>query len=252
MANLTLAALNSADVSEAHLSETAFFSTNLTAVRDLETCVHDGPSILDHRTLAHSGRLPLVFLRGCGLSDWEIEATKLYQPGLTPTQINDITRNVYGLRTDRRFYSCFISYASKDHAFAEHLYANLQNKGVRCWFAPEDMKAGDRIRDTIEQQIRLREKLLIILSSASIASPWVEEEVEAALEEERRSPERRPVLVPIKIDNAVEDTNQAWARTIKRTRHIGDFTRWEDNDVYQEALTRLLRDLNTAERQPHG
>src|SRR5262249_24643071 len=151
-----------------------------------------------------------------------------------------------------QFYSCFISYASRDEAFTKRLHADLQNKGVRCWFAPEDIKIGDRIRDTIDQQIRLRQKLLVILSSASIASPWVEDEVEAALEEERTSPERRTVLTPIKIDNAVEDTNQAWVRTIKRSRHIGDFTHWEDNDAYQEALARLLRDLNTAEKQPQG
>jgi len=33
----------------------------------------------------------------------------------------------------------FISYSSKDQAFAERLHADLQNKGVRCWFAPHDL-----------------------------------------------------------------------------------------------------------------
>ena len=189
-----------------------------------------------------------------GLNDWEIEATKLYQPGLTPTQISDIVYRIYDLRADPliQFYSCFISYASRDEVFTKRLYTNLQNKGVRCWCAIEDMKTGDRIRDTIDQQIRLREKLLVVLSSASITSLWVEDEVEAALAEERTRPERRTVLVPIKIDNAIEDTNQAWARTIKGARHIGDFTHWEDNDAYQEALARLLKDLNTTERQSGG
>jgi len=253
-ANFTGATLAGANLIQGRLFETVFSNTDLTAVRGLETCQHHGPSTLDHRTLAKSGPLPLAFLRGCGLSDWEIEATKLLQPGLTPIQINDIVYRIYGLRADPliQFYSCFISYASQDHVFVERLHGDLQNKGVRCWFAYEDMKIGDRIRDTIEQQIRLRQKLLIILSAASIASAWVEDEVEAALEEERVSPERRTVLVPIKIDSAVEDTNRAWARTIKRTRHIGDFTHWADNDAYQEALARLLRDLSTVERQPEG
>jgi hypothetical protein len=165
--------------------------------------------------------------------------------------VTDILYRIHHLRTDSliQFYSCFISYASKDNSFAERLYADLQNKGVRCWFAPQDMKIGDRIRDTIDQQIRLREKLLIILSSASIASAWVKNEVEAALEEERASPERRTVLVPIKIDHAVEDAHQAWARTIKRTRHIGDFTHWDDDGEYEKAVARLLRDLSTTARQ---
>jgi hypothetical protein len=29
----------------------------------------------------------------------------------------------------------------------------------------------------------------------------------------------------------------------RRTRHIGDFTRWKEHDAYQKALDRLLRDL---------
>jgi uncharacterized protein YjbI with pentapeptide repeats len=150
-ANLHGAKLGVADLGVADLHETVFSDTNLTDVRGLETCMHSGPSTLDQRTLAQSGPLPLAFLRGCGLKDWEIEAAKLYQPGLTPTQINDVVYRIYGLRADPliQFYSCFVSYASKDHTFAQRLYADLQDKGVRCWFAPEDMKAGDRIRDTV-------------------------------------------------------------------------------------------------------
>jgi hypothetical protein len=30
------------------------------------------------------------------------------------------------------FYSCFISYSTKDQVFADRLYADLQAKGVRC------------------------------------------------------------------------------------------------------------------------
>jgi hypothetical protein len=251
-ARLIRANLTGTNLSRGVLYDTVFGDTDLTSVQGLATCHHIGPSILDHRTLARSGPLPLAFLRGCGLNAWEIEVTKLSAQGLTAGQVNDVLYRIYPLRTDPllQFYSCFISFANRDQAFAERLHTDLQNKGVRCWFAPEDMKMGDRIRDTIDQQIRLREKLLVVLSSASIASTWVEDEVEAALEEERTSQERRTVLVPIKIDHTVEETDRTWARQIKRTRHIGDFTHWEDNDAYQKALARLLRDLNTAERRP--
>lgn len=141
------------------------------------------------------------FLRGCGLPDNFIE----YLPSLLNQPI--------------QFYSCFISYSSKDDDFAERLHADLQNKGVRCWFAPHDMRIGDRIRDVIDAQIRVREKLLVVLSAASIASEWVEDEVEQALEEERKSANRRTVLFPIRIDDAVMETDLAWARNIKRIRH---------------------------------
>jgi hypothetical protein len=72
-----------------------------------------------------------------------------------------------------QFYSCFISYSSKDQPFVERLHADLQAKGVRCWFAPEDLKIGDRLVETIDMAIRLRDKLLLILSETSVASAWV-------------------------------------------------------------------------------
>jgi hypothetical protein len=73
------------------------------------------------------------------------------------------------------------------------------------------------------------------------------EEVETALERERR--ENRLVLFPIRIDDAAMQTDQAWAASIRRTRHIGDFRNWKDHDSYQSAFQRLLRDLK-AEATP--
>lgn len=145
----------------------------------------------------------------------------------------------------RLFYSCFISYSSKDQLFAERLHADLQKKGVRCWFAPEDLKIGDRFRDRIDESIQLHDKLLVVLSENSVSSQWVNDEVETAIERERR--EGHTVLFPIKIDDAVTESEQAWAAAIRRTRHIGDFTRWKDHDSYQRAFERLLRDLKAEE-----
>ena len=84
------------------------------------------------------------------------------------------------------YYSCFISYSSKDQAFAERLRADLQSKGVRCWFAPEDLKIGARIRPSIDESIRLHDKLLLILSQYSVVSQWIEQDVERALARERK------------------------------------------------------------------
>lgn len=82
---------------------------------------------------------------------------------------------------------------------------------------------------------------MVVLSEHSVKSAWVEDEVEAAFERERR--DGTTVLFPIRVDDAVMDTNAAWAESIRRTRHIGDFRRWKDHDEYQKALARLIRDL---------
>src|SRR6185312_2663634 len=110
-ANFTDTNLSGVNFSSTWLSETVFGDSNLTDAVGLETCVHMGPSILDHRTFLKSGQLPLAFLRGCGLPDTLIE----YLPSLLNQPI--------------QFYSCFISYSHHDKDFARRLHDALQGKG---------------------------------------------------------------------------------------------------------------------------
>ena len=230
-ANLIKANLSGADLTHAYLSRASFDSTvladiDLSTVKGLDACTHYGPSTIDHRTLARSGQLPLSFLRGVGLPDNYID----YIPSLFNQPI--------------QFYSCFISYSHKDEEFAKRLHADLQDKGVRCWYAPEDLVIGSKIRVGIDEAIRRYDKLLLILSVNSVNSQWVEQEVETALEKERQG--KQLVLFPIRLDNAVMDSGDGWTRHIKNTRNIGDFTQWTDYDAYQKGLERLIRDLKAA------
>jgi hypothetical protein len=64
-----------------------------------------------------------------------------------------------------------------------------------------------------------------------------------AYEEERKR--GRTVLFPIRVDDAVMETKEAWAAKL-RTRHIGDFSKWKSHDDYQESLKRVLRDLTAS------
>lgn len=221
--NFNGADLNGADFSRVLLNEAIFSNTSLKNVKGLTSCRHTGPSSIDYHTLQQSGKLPLAFLRGCGLPDSFID----YLPSL--------------LNQPSQYYSCFISYSSKNQEFADRLHADLQNNGVRCWLASEDLKIGDKIRSAIDDAIKLREKLLIVLSEQSISSTWVEKEVETAFEEENKR--GTLILFPIRIDNAVMKTDQAWAADIRRQRHIGDFSNWKDHDAYKKGFDRLLRDL---------
>ena len=97
------------------------------------------------------------------------------------------------------------------------------------------------IWDAIDEAIRLRDKLLVILSEASIASDWVEDEVNKAYAEERER--KKTVLFPIRIDDLVMTTPEPWARKLRDQRHIGDFRQWNEPAEYQRSLERLLRDL---------
>ena len=147
------------------------------------------------------------------------------------------------------FYSCFISYSSHDQAFAERLHADLRRQSnCASWFAPKDLKIGDRFQERIEESIRVFDKVMIVLSEASVESRWVEREVNAAREREDR--EKRTILFPIRIDDAVMNAPQPWAADIRRSRHIGDFREWEVDSAYLKAFERLLRDLKATELAP--
>ncbi len=112
---------------------------------------------------------------------------------------------------------------------------------MRCWLASEDLTWGEKINIAIDEAIYLHDKLLLILSKSSIASGWVEREVKAALTKERK--EKRTVLFPVRLDNAVFDSPLKWATEIRHERNIGDFTHWKQKDEYEKAFSRLIRDL---------
>lgn len=226
-ANLSSSKLDNADFTEATVGWAIFGSVDLQLVKGLETLHHLGPSTIGVDTLERSqGNIPEEFLRGAGVSDNFIT----YARSLVTKPIE--------------YYTCFISYSSKNQDFTERLYADLQSKGVRCWFAPEDLKIGAKIRSSIDESIHLYDKLLLVLSQHSVASQWVEQEVETALAKERK--EQRTVLFPIRLDAAVMKIEGSWPALIRHTRHIGNFTCWKDHDAYQRAFGRLLHDLKTA------
>jgi uncharacterized protein YjbI with pentapeptide repeats len=228
--NLTGALLTGAIFTDATLSRAVFGDTDLSSATGLETCQHYGPSVVDYQTLGRSGTLPLAFLRGVGLSDLVIE----YLPSLCGEAI--------------QFYACFISFSAKDHGFADRLHADLQNKGVRCWFAPHDLAIGAKTRPAIDEAIREADKLLLVLSEHSVKSAWVEHEIERALAKELRT--LKVVLFPVRLDDAIKSSTATWAQEIYEDRNVGDMRQWKDHDAYRKAFERLLRDLRQEGASP--
>jgi hypothetical protein len=153
-----------------------------------------------------------------------------------------------------QFHSCFISYSTKDQEFAERLYADLQNNGVRCWFAPHDIQGGKKLHEQIDEAIRIHDRLLLILSESSMHSEWVKTEISKARQREKQ--EKRRVLFPLRLvdfetlqrwESFDGDTGKDSAREI-REYYVPDFTKWKDHEAYQKEFQRLIRDLE-AERK---
>jgi len=231
-ANLAGTELNNADFRGARVGATNFCDVDLSTAAGLQHALHIGPCSIGIDTIYKShGKIPEVFLRGCGV----------------PDEVIDLARRIgiYAIE----FYSCFISYSTKDQEFADKLYADLQNKGVRCWFAPHDIHGGRKIHEQLDEAIRVHDKLLLILSDDSMNSDWVGTEIAQAREREAR--EKKQMLFPISL--APFEKVRSWklfdaergkdsAREI-REYFIPDFSNWKDHDSYQKALQRLVGDL---------
>ena len=231
-ANLIGANLCKATLRDVVMGNTTFGNVDLSNVDGLDTVTHLAPSTIGIDTLYRSkGKIPEAFLRGCGLPDQMIE----YAKSLTANPIE--------------YYSCFISYSSKDEDFATRVHNDLQAAGVRCWFAPHDIQAGKKVHHQIDDAIRVYDKLLLILSPNSMNSNWVGSEIIRAKKKE--DVQDSQMLFPLSIVPYEElqdweffdsDSGRDLARDI-REYFIPDFSQWKDHDSYSKAFERLLRDL---------
>jgi hypothetical protein len=260
-ANLSEAGLVGAHLSRTNLIETNFsetkigstiFGTNdLNLAKELETAEHLAPSIIGTDTLQLSkGKIPESFLRGCGLTDWEIESAKLYNPDLTNEEIIKIQYRIYDLRATQalQISPLFISYSHTDTVFVNQIDSSLTEKGVRFWRDIHDAKAG-RLETQIDRAIRQHPTVLLVLSENSLNSDWVQHEVRKARELEKEL--GRDALCPIALDDSWKSS--AWpARIMEQIMeyNILDFSGWEDDSTFQSKFTKLLSGLDLFYKKP--
>ena len=226
--------LTGADFTDANGMWNRFLEIDLSGTKGLETIEHKGPSTISIDTLYKSqGNVPEVFLRGCGVPEDFIT----YARSLTTQPI--------------QFYSCFISYSSKDEEFAKRLHSRMRDAGLRVWFAPEDTQGGKKIHEQIDSAIQLYDRLLLVLSEYSMRSEWVITEIRKARQAEGR--EKRRKLFPIRLVSF--DTLRDWEcfdadigkdlAVEVREYFIPDFSNWKEYDAFEAAFNHLHGDLRT-------
>lgn len=217
---------------DATFASTYIIDIDFSNTTGLESANHFGPSTISIDTIFRSaGNISYPFLENAGVPDILLE------------HLGSMTAKPF------QFFSCFISHCTEDKEFAERLFADLRKEGVRCWFAPEDMKGGKKLFPQIDEAIRIYDKLLLILSESSIKSDWVANEIRWARKREKH--EGRQKLFPVRIisyerlkDWQLFDTDTVTELSAEvRSYYIPDFTNWKDHDSYKKVFSRLLRDL---------
>ncbi len=75
----------------------------------------------------------------------------------------------------------FLSHNHADKPFVRRLAADLGNQGIRYWLDEAEIKVGESLIEKIRTGIDSTEYLAVILSPDSVASPWVQREVDVAM-----------------------------------------------------------------------
>ena len=141
-------------------------------------------------------------------------------------------------------YSAFISYATADKAKAEEICAYLEGRGLRCWIAPRDVRAGREYANEIIDAIERAPVLVLVMSAAANESKFVRREVERAVT-------KGDPVIPVRIENVMPST--ALELFVSATHWIdawsGDFAAHMDRlarDLAQRPSATAAGSLNVA------
>ncbi len=94
-------------------------------------------------------------------------------------------------------HQIFLSHSSSDKSTARDIHKALAGPGLKIWLDETELRAGDSVIARIEAALDKIDTFLILLSSSSIESKWVQAELKIAIAKELFSDDVRviPVLI---------------------------------------------------------
>ena len=224
---------------DAVMFHTLFGDCDMRGATGLEEVNHAGPSTVGIDAIFRSGGLiPESFLRGTGVPEGavaEYTASGDQGPG--------------------RFYTCFISYCTKDEAFTQRLQSDLQARGVRCWHFAADSRAGQWvaehvttdelglwIAEDVDRGIHYYDKLIVVCSGDSLAAERVREEITHGMQKQEES--GRWLFFPVAVTDEPYNRRNRHVRGLGLARHsMFDFRGWQEPSIYEATLEALAADL---------
>jgi uncharacterized protein YjbI with pentapeptide repeats len=182
--------LSGARIEGAHLVEADLRGTSLRDCEGFPAGVRD--ALIDVRTFARSGwtaddihRWQRAGALVVGPDRFPISVAASLVPGGQQVGAGDV----------------FISYASCDIDTASLVAEHLESRGTKVWFAEWDLDLGDDIVLEIQDAISRCDVFVLIASEASLARPWVKQEVSAAVNVALADPNR--LVIPVVIGSCV-------------------------------------------------
>jgi len=233
MAYFFRTSLTDANFTGVRIGQTTFGDLDLRSVKGLETLVASFPSTLGMNTVERSkGKLPDSFLRLIGLSDEAI-------------------RYVHTVK-ETPFYTpqCFLAYSWEEKAFADRLYEDLQQCGIRCWHVPHYVSAesGSGYTDEgVGGLLQPGDRFIVVASAALLAHERIKFEIGTAGAVSRQ--EKQPTVLLLRLGNFEQSRWREQFSQLASRWPTYDFSHWQDDNEYHHQLHRLVQALRQRREQ---
>lgn len=128
----------------------------------------------------------------------------------------------------------FLSHATADKVLARRVLRALESHEVPVWFAPYRLIGSQKWHDEIGKALERCDWFVVLLSSSSVRSKWVKNELLFALNESRFDDHIVPVLI-----EACDWKNFSWT--------LGAIQRVDMATDFRRGMTELLRVWNLSD-----
>lgn len=222
-ADFTGADLTRAHFDRAEFSATLLIGTCLLGAKGLGRAIYLSTSHIDHRALERSGSIPEILLLGCGFSDFDLQAYR--------GRLADSNREGY--------LTCFLSHASRDTKLARAIYHGLTARGVDCFFDEANVQVGNNLVRTILPEIEKRDRLIVLVTSAVMTRPWVEEEVSRA-KQIAINRGNHDMILPVLVGRIPPEVKSWWAKLVTESISYIHLAKRSDQLQIDQAVEKLL------------
>jgi len=91
-------------------------------------------------------------------------------------------------------HRAFLSYASEETELASKLVQGFSSRGIKIWYAPIELKVGDKVLDSIEKGMKETEYAILLISRNYLNKGWTKYEMDVLI---RESIEKNRKILPV-------------------------------------------------------
>lgn len=129
-----------------------------------------------------TGEFPTLVVKGDSLDDLRVQVEG--SPELLDLVKQRLGSEANGMTFRERHSAAppkvFLSYTTADQAVARKIAEALIAQGVQTWWDQWEVRAGDSLRQKIDEGLGGCTHFVVLLSATSIHKPWVNAELDAA------------------------------------------------------------------------